>query len=359
MRAKPRSGATRQKHRRHAAGLALAVTGLVLLLAGPVRAATWPEIASYAADRAQKLAAGAAQEGTLSVYTSLNTKDIDPVIKAYEAKYKVKVSLWRGSSEQVVQRVVAEARAGRKDVDLILTNGPALEALHREKLLEAVKSPKTANLIPEAIQPAGDWTATQLNVFVAAYNTDLVKKADLPKTYQDLTDPKWKGKIGVEAGDSDWFAGVVMDLGEEKGLKLFREIAKVNGFSVRKGHTLLTNLVSAGEVPLSLTNYSFTAEQNKASGAPFDWFVIPPAMARPNGVAVTKSSQHPNAALLFYDFVLDEGQPMFLKRGFVTVRKDIPTLLNKVPYKFLSPSITLDDGEKWDKLYDSIVVKAH
>jgi iron(III) transport system substrate-binding protein len=197
----------------------------------------------------------------------------------------------------------------------------------------------------------GAWVATQLNVFVSAYNTQLIKKSDLPTSYADLLDPKWKGKLGIEAEDEDWFAGVVSHLGGDKGIRLFQEIVRRNGISVRKGHTLLTNLVASGDVPLALTVYNFTAEQLRQSRAPLEWFVIPPAMARPNGVAVLKGARNPHAAVLFYDFSITEAQPIFLERGFVPTRKDVDTPLTKLPYKVISPELVLDEGEKWRKLF--------
>jgi iron(III) transport system substrate-binding protein len=190
-----------------------------------------------------------------------------------------------------------------------------------------------------------------------AYNTKLVKKEELPKTYQDLLNPKWKGKLGIEAEDADWFAGVISQLGEEKGLKLFRDIVSTNGLSVRKGHTLLTNLVASGEVPLSLTVYNYKAEQLKNKGAPLDWFVIPPAIVRPNGVAITRRAPHPHAAVLFFDFMLTDAQPILLERDFVPTSRKVNTPLNKMPLKFVDPKVILDENEKWTKLYDEIITK--
>ena len=146
------------------------------------------------------------------------------VTAAFEKKYGVKVRVWRGSSENVVQRSVTEARGGRFDADVFETGGAAMESLHREKLLQKVKSPSQADLDPAALTAHGEWTGTRYNVFVAAYNTKLIKKDELPKSYDDLLDPKWKGKLGIEADDSDWFGAVIDQLGEERGLKLFRNI---------------------------------------------------------------------------------------------------------------------------------------
>jgi iron(III) transport system substrate-binding protein len=144
-------------------------------------------------------------------------------------------------------------------------------------------------------------------------------------------------------------------LGEAEGLKLFREIAQTNGFSIRKGHTLLTNLVASGEVALAPSNYNFTTEQVKRSGAPLEWFTIPPTVARVNGVAVAKGSKRPHAAILFYDFVIGEAQPLLVERGFVPVRKDIESPLKNVPIKVIDAALVLDEGEKWQRLYNEII----
>ena len=214
-------------------------------------------------DREQRLLQGARQEGALTIYTSLTVEDITELAAAFEKKYGIKVKFWRASSEKIVQRIITETRAGRFDFDLVETNGPELETLHREQLLQKATSPHNADLIPQAILPHREWVGTRLNMFVQIYNTKLVKKEDFPKSYQDLLDPKWKGRLGIEAEDLDWFGTVVKDLGEEKGLKLFRDIVSTNGISVRKGHTLLAGLVASGEVPLGLTVYNHNADKLK------------------------------------------------------------------------------------------------
>jgi iron(III) transport system substrate-binding protein len=313
-------------------------------------------IASYQGpDRAQRVLQGAKKERELVVYTSAPVDDYAAFSAAFEKKYGVKVRVWRASSEKVQQRGVTEARAGRFDVDVFDTNGPEMEALHREKILQEVKSPYLADLIPEAIMPHREWVGTRLNIFALAYNTKLVKKDELPKKWEDLADPRWKGRLGIEAADEDWFAGVVGQLGEDRGLKLFREIASKNGLSVRKGHTLLTQLVAAGEVPLALTVYNYKAEQLKNKGAPIDWFVIPPAIARPNGIGMARRAPHPHAAVLFYDFMISDAQALLLKRDFVPTSRKIKTRLNQFPIKFVDSSDMLDRYEKWTKLYEEII----
>ena len=173
------------------------------------------EISAYqGADREQKLVEGAKREGTLTFYSNAPPEDNAALVGAFEQKYGIKINLWRASSEEIRQRSIAEHRAKRFDVDFILNNGPAIEATHQEKILQGVKSPYLASLMPQTVPPHREWVGFCLNVFVQAYNTSLVKQNDLPKTYQDLLDVKWKGRLGIEVDDSDWFAGLIGALGE-------------------------------------------------------------------------------------------------------------------------------------------------
>ncbi|MEP7069206.1 MAG: extracellular solute-binding protein [Usitatibacter sp.] len=341
---------------RRAAAAFCALCATLAVWASPVS-----DIALYeGADRAQRLAEGARREGgVLDVYTSLTLEDMAALNGAFEAKHGIRVRLWRAASEKVLQRVVTEARAGRHEVDIVETNAPPLESLHREGLLQAVRSPAHAGLIAAALPAHREWAGSRLNVFVQAYNTQAVKREELPKTYADLLDRKWKGRLGIEASDEDWFAVVLSQLGEEAGVKLFRKVVADNGVSVRKGHTLLTNLVASGEVPLALTVYNFTAEQIERRGAPLDWFVIAPAVARANGLAVAKHARHPHAALLYYDFMLgDEAQRMLVERGFMPASRTLKGPLSADSLRIVDPAMILDQSEKWGKLYESVFVKA-
>jgi iron(III) transport system substrate-binding protein len=313
-------------------------------------------LATYqGADRLQRIAEAAKGEGELTIYTSTPVEDMKVLTDAFERKYGIKTKVWRASSEKVLQRAVAEARAQRFDVDAFDTNGPQLEALVREKLLTPVWSPSLASLVPEARFAHQSWVGTRLLIFVLAYNTKLVRKSELPASYDGFADPKWKGRLGIEAEDSDWFATISTLMGEAKAETLFRSIVAANGVSVRKGHTLLTQLVASGEVPVALTVYNYKAEQLKNQGAPIDWYVIPPAIARANGVGVAARAPHPNAALLWYEFELgEEGQRLLLSRDFVPTNRTIDTPLNRFPLRFVDAKAVVDDSGKWDRRYADI-----
>jgi ABC-type Fe3+ transport system substrate-binding protein len=335
-----------------AAAVALPLTGRAQVKPG----ATAADVALYTgADRMEKLVAGAKKEGTVSVYTSLQTADIGRLGAAFEKKYGIKLVPWRAGSEGIVNRTIQEARANRFTVDVVETNGPELESLHRENVLQLVKSPYLADLIAPAVLPHGEWMGTRLNVFVQAYNTRLVKKQDLPKTWEEFANLKWKGKIGIEQEDSDWLAGIFNDIGDARGRKVFRDMVTANGMSVRKGHTLLSQLIVSGEVPLALTVYNYKAEQLKKQGAPIDWFVIGNAIARPNGIAVARRAPHPHAAVLFYDFELSpEGQQIIANLEFVPTSKKIDTPLNRMPMKFVDAKVAIDEYDKWKTLYGQL-----
>jgi iron(III) transport system substrate-binding protein len=264
--------------------------------------------------------------------------------------------VWRGSSENIVQRAIAEARGARFDADVFETGATAMESMHREKLLREVKTSALSELVPAAILPHREWIGTRFNVFAAAYNTTLVKKDELPKSYHDLLDRRWKGKLGMEAEDSDWFGAVVTELGENEGLKLFRDIVAANGISVRKGHTLLANLVVSGEVPFALTTYAYKVEQLRKSGAPIEWFVIPPGVARFEGAGVARRAPHPNGAILFFEFMLTDAQDLLRDRDFFPASRKLRPLPSGVPLTFLDPAKGLEDNQKWSRYYRDIII---
>ena len=314
------------------------------------------EVALYqGANRLQKLMEGAKKEGELTVYAVAT--DISLVTDAFTKKYGIKVKTWRSASENVLRRVLTEARARRFEVDIMENNPPEMEAARREKMLQQVNSPYHADLVPQAFPAHREWVGDSIAVFVQAYNTDKIKKEELPKTYQDLLNPKWKGRLGIDSGDHAWFATLLEELGQEKGTKLFKAIVDANGISVRSGHSLLTQMVASGEVPLGLTIYNHRPVQLKQKGAPIDWFLIPPVIAQLRGTAMIKNAPHPHAAVLFYDFMLGDAQQIFFQQHYMPASKKFDTPLTKVPLKFIDPEHSLDLNDKWMKAYEETITK--
>jgi iron(III) transport system substrate-binding protein len=303
-------------------------------------------------DRQQILIEGAKKEGELTVYFS--NPGMVPVAEAFGKKYGIKVKTWRSESSSILQRVTSEAAGGRNEVDAILNNAPEMEALHREKLLQIVKSPYLKDLMPEAIQKHKEWTGTTIEMFVQAYNTKKIKKEDLPKSYQDLLDPKWKGMLGIETSDYDWFAYVLQEIGQEKGIKLFNDIVAANGISLRKGHSLLGQMVSSGDVPLAMNLYSWGPDELKKKGAPIERFNISQPIAMFTGLGVVKKAPHPHTAVLFYDYMLSDGQGLQSEQFKIASNNKYDAEAKKIPMKFIDPGLFLDNYDKWRKNFDSI-----
>ena len=289
----------------HRCAIAIALACLFAPPALAQPAPTLAELATYSgADRTERLIAGAKKEGVINIYSSITVDDMKVISGGFEKKYGVKLQAWRASSESILQRAMVEARGGRFEVDAIETSAAEMESLHREKMLQAIKSPLLEEIVPAAIRPHGEWIGDRLNIISAGYNTNLIKKADVPKTYEDLLDPKWKGKLAIEADDSVWFGALVTAMGEEKALKYFRELVRRNGLSLRKGHTLIANLIVSEEVPFALTVYDYKVKQLKRSGAPIEWLVLPPGIARFLGTGVLQAraaSARRHPVLRFHD----------------------------------------------------------
>jgi iron(III) transport system substrate-binding protein len=195
---------------------------------------------------------------------------------------------------------------------------------------------------------------------VYAYNTASVKKADLPKSWEELADPRWKGRTGMESTNIEWFATVVAALGEEAGLDLFRRIGD-NGVAVRTGHTHSTGRVIAGEIPLMMGVYSHDVDRMKAKGAPIDWFVLPPAVILPSCVAVSRRARHPHAAALFYDYMLTEGQRLYTRMHRVPANRNFDTPVRRLvrdgkAIRIVDAQRGVEDYDRWLRLYRKLIV---
>jgi iron(III) transport system substrate-binding protein len=338
-----------------------------LLLAAASAAAVEPSagVASVAAlkgaERTARLIAGAKQEGELMLYSSLTPDDQLKLAADFKKRYGVTLKFWRGSQTNILQRVITETRGGRYEFDALETNSPQIEAIAREKLLQKIDSPYVADvLLPQALPPHGEWAPDRLNLLVYAYNTNAVKAADLPKTWQELAAPKWKQRLGMESTNVEWFATLVQAMGEGPGLELFRRLGE-NGVAVRTGHNHSAALVAAGEIALMLGIYSHDAERYKKKSAPLDWFVLPPAFVLPSAVAVSRRAPHPHAAVLFYDYMLSDGQRFHLEVNRVPASKNYDTPVRRLleerqAIRVVNSLEAIDEYDKWQDLYKRLIV---
>lgn len=322
------------------------------------QAARLSDVANLAGpDREQKLIEGAKKEGELTFYSSIPVEDIAVLTAAFEKKYGIKVTMWRGINQKLVQRALAEARAGKSPVDVFEGSGHGMEILHREALLEKFWSPAFGDIPPEAFPRHGYYAPDNLLFFVMGYNTKLVKPGDVPRSYEDLLKPEWRGNFGIEASDIIWFAAVAKAMGEEKGLAYFRKLAAMKP-QIRSGHTLMTELVAAGEIPVALTLYNQAVDKLKERGAPIDWKPLPPAFGRADGIGVTKQAPHPHAALLFVDFVLSpEGQGFIMAASRVPVNRRVASAFNQRDFRIVDLAPVVDEWDAWEKRWQALFLK--
>ena len=333
---------------------------IVACVAACVAAATTANEAVYryrGADRDSRLLENARKEGSVVLYTSLAPTESGPLGQAFEKKTGVKVEIFRTISEKVVQRALTEAKARRFAFDVIETNGPEMEVMARENIFAEFHSPVLADIPAKAIPSHRQWIPDRVNFFVVAFNTTKVRRDELPKNYQGFIDPRWRGRLGIEATDAEWMATLVKLWGEGPGMAYFRSLADMKP-DVRKGHVLLAELIAAGEIPVGLTVYNSNAESLKRRGAPIDWLPVEPVVGRPQGIAVGRNAPHPHAALLFAEFVLSaEGQELLNSMGRVPVSTKVKTDLNRFPYTMVDPVTVLEEQEKWNKLWEGLFIR--
>jgi iron(III) transport system substrate-binding protein len=305
------------------------------------------------ADRDARLVQRAKEEGRILLYTSLAPAATQPLTAAFEKKYGIQVALWRARSEQVVQRTVTEARARRHEVDVIEIGGPEMEMLAREQLLAGFYSPHSADLPAEAIPAHRTWFPDLLTFYLVAYNTTKVQRSEIPATYAGFADPKWRGRIAVEATDAKWMAALITS-GAGTGLDFFRALSAM-GPEVRQGHASLATLVAAGDVPVGLTAYQSNVLALKRTGAPIDFVPVHPVVAGHQGLGIARDAPHPHAALLFADYLLSlEGQTLFASLGYVPASTRVTSTLRNLPFIMIDSGAVLDEKAKWEQLWPDL-----
>ena len=305
-------------------------------------------------ERTARLIESAWEEGSVTVYSSLPVPVMTPVAAAFREKYGIQTNIWRGGSEEILQRSVAEARAGRHMVDVVETAAPEIEGIAREQLLQNMESPVFDELMEGAFSPDRPWVTSRLIVFVGAYNTLRVRPSDAPRTFEDLMDPMWNGRLTVEANDFGWIKGMADTLGEAEATSLLRNIVDNNGVSVRDGHGLITNMLASGEVEFTFTQYYEQAANARDRGAPIEVAFLDPVIAVPTGIAMLRNAPHPSAALLFVEFFLSEGQDILAEHDYVgsnLSRQSLPDGMNPV---VVDMSDYLDEYQKWHDLHREI-----
>ena len=334
---------------------------------GPSAASAQDILMNRSPDRQRLLIEGAQKEKQVTIYSAMIVNQaLRPLVDGFMRKYPfVRARYWRADTEEIIAKVSAEARAGNVSSDVV--EGTGIGELAAEGIfMSPYYSPMVADYPERYRDPNGNWTATRVSYFSIAYNTKQISKSDLPKSYEDLLDPKWKGKlawrIGTSSGTPLFLSNIRIAMGEEKAAAYFDKLAqqKIINFGSGSARTLVDRVI-AGEFPIALNIFAHHPLISKAKGAPVDSLLLDPTPATTATMVVTKGTRNPHAALLLVDYILSkEGQEILAKAEYFPARPDVAPLeslssvvpaIAGVPENFINPEKLLKYTESSSTIY--------
>jgi iron(III) transport system substrate-binding protein len=316
------------------------------------------QLAAYqAADRQQTLETGAKKEGTLTWYTTLAGPIIDSLANGFKAQYPyLKVEIYRADESAILTRAIQEDQAGKPVFDVIEVTPTASLLLSEAKLLAPYYSPTGAKL-PDALKSAGPnglirSASDRVSYIGFGYNTKLVPADAVPKTMADLMNPALSGKLTL-AGTATgyrWLGAVLKNMGDDAGRKWLTDFAAKQKPSVQQiSGKAVFDLVAKGELPASPTIFLDHVEQGKAAGQPAEWVPLDPVVGNAGQVSFDAKAPHPNAAMLYIDYLLGDGQEVLKQEHYLPATE-------KVPFSPWLPEqwLTADQAEKQDKTWSDL-----
>jgi ABC-type Fe3+ transport system substrate-binding protein len=312
-------------------------------------------------NREKILVEGAKKEGKVSFYTGLIVDQVvRPVKDAFEKEYPfLQVEFFRGNSERIAQKVLAEYQAKRYEVDVI-SGSAAATMVQRAGYMQRFYSPHLAEYPPELKDAKGFWGSTNVYFMTLGYNTRSVKPSELPKTYEDLLNPRWKGQTmwstSRGSGAPQFIGNIFITMGQEAGKAYIQKLKQQNIAKSTASARQILDLVIAGEYPMAIQIFNHHAYISKMAGAPVEWQPLEPVTATNNSIGLAKNAPHPHASMLFLDFVLSKkGQRVFQQSNYLPAHPEIPALQADLKpgggrfkkANYLSPEILYDKGNDW------------
>jgi iron(III) transport system substrate-binding protein len=275
----------------------------------------------------EDLVRGAKKEGKVVYWTTMRILDAQALADAFESKYPfLKVEVVRISGDQLIERAIAENRAGRVTADVL--DAFSFKILQNKGMLQSFATPEAA-AYPEGYKdPKNYWVTLYCAYNVLSYNTKLVPAADVPKDWEDLLKPRWKGKLGIDDQDYYWYAGMLKYWGEEKGRRYMESLARQD-LIWRRGRGLLAELMAAGEFEGVVVSFPDMVEQMKAKGQSVEWVkTTNPILVTLDMMGIPVKAPRVNAGKLFMNYsVSREGQETLRKRNRISARPDIKPLV--------------------------------
>lgn len=317
------------------------------------------------AQRQQRLEEGAKREGKLTTYGVPSVGFMGEILKGFMARYPyIRAEHWRGSSSRTLDRLLTEKRAGKVLADIVIGGTSEIEAYKKAKIPARYHSPAAKVLAEGFKDEAGHWVALEYLPVVIAYNTNLVPQAEAPKGYEDLLQPKWKGKISIDSDPENLVQGLLIEWGEERTRSYLSRLAQQD-LQVRKGHTLQVQLLCAGEFSISSEVYSYQAVRMIHDGCPIKVIFPNPSPSSMTPMQLVEGGPDPHAAALFYDFMLTpEGMRLYGREGRIPshpqVEARFPELRNlakRVNIRLLRPEAVGPQRDKVHRILSEILFR--
>jgi ABC-type Fe3+ transport system substrate-binding protein len=323
------------------------------------------------ADRQKVLVEGAQKEGKLQFYTGLIVDQlVRPLKAAFEKEYPfVQLDFFRANSERAAQRVILEYQAKKYDVDVI-SGAAATTMVQRAGYMQQFFSPNLAEYPAKLKDPKGFWASTNVYFMTLAYNTRVVKANEVPKTYEELLNPRWKGQMlwstSRDSGAPLFIGNIFMTMGQEAGKTYLQKLKGQNISKSTVSARQIVDLVVAGEAAIALNIFNHHAHISKLAGAPVDWQALEPTPAPISSIGLVKNAPHPHAAMLFLDFVLSrKAQAVIQAANYLPSHPDVPALQPDLKpgggkfknANYVNPELLLEKGNEWAEYFQNQFMK--
>jgi iron(III) transport system substrate-binding protein len=293
--------------------------------------------------------------GGLNFYATLAQINAEIVLPAFEKRFPgIKINHVDATSDQLVARAVSEARGGRTLGDVFQVPLENVVQLHDQGLLLDTSLPESS-AYPDGLKGTF-WIASDLQYFIAAWNTNLVKKDEEPKSFDDFINPRWKNRLIAEPRDLEMLLAFAKYRfkSDEKAIDYWKKVA-LNNVEFHKGHSDLAELLVAGQASVCLTCYSHHYPQRIKKGAPLN-YMLTEGVASINGTAIFKNAPHPNAAQLFARWVASQdGQKIMAQGGRNPAHPKVdPINKTKTEKTYFITAADLKEFPKYEKLWKEI-----
>lgn len=313
-----------------------------------------PAAKAEADDDLAKLIEAAKAEGELNLYSVQSGADLKRSDPEFQQMYPfLKMNRFRSEGEKLGAKLIEEARAGQYVADILDVDQNVTNAVSREGLLLEYDPPERRTFDAQMKRPT--FTAYRIQLKPIAYNTRLVPKDQAPKGYEDLLDPKWRGKIVMESDEVSVFGATIQLWGQDKAVEYWKKLT-ANGLQFRSGQSNIIQLLAAGEFPVAVAANLHSIEQERPKGAPMDWVNTRPMFGNFGAVSIPKRAPHPNAAKLWVRYILSKnGQEAVAETGRVPANPAIKPIHKRLVDEgfemHLAGDLVMNEYERINKLF--------